>query len=141
MLAHRLRDGDPAGPGNALDARGDVDAVAEKVAALDDDVAEVDSDAEFDSPVLGHVSVAGRHGLLHGAGTLDRIHDARKFDEHAIAGEFDDATRMPADLRLDELGLVLLQALQGTNLIGPHQPAVADDIGSHDRGKPALHLR
>ena len=53
-----MRDGDAAGPGDAFEPRGDVDAVAEDVVVLDDDVAEIDADAEFDAPVLGDVVVA-----------------------------------------------------------------------------------
>ena len=40
---------DAADLGELLDARGDVDAVAEDVAILENDVAEIDADAEFDA--------------------------------------------------------------------------------------------
>ena len=45
----RLRDADAARLGDAFQPRGDVDAVAEDVVALDDDVADIDADAEFDA--------------------------------------------------------------------------------------------
>ena len=50
MFAHRLADGDAAGFGELLQSCRDVDAVAEDVVFFDDDVAEIDSDAELDLP-------------------------------------------------------------------------------------------
>ncbi len=47
------RDADPAGVGQGFEAGGDVDPVAENVAVLDNNVALVDPDAEFDSTFLG----------------------------------------------------------------------------------------
>ena len=47
-VAHRARHGDAAGLGQRLDAGGEIDAVAEDVLVLvvDDDLAEMDADAE-----------------------------------------------------------------------------------------------
>ena len=42
---------------------------------------------------------------------FDRVYDAWKFDEDPVAGQLDDAALTSGDLRLDEFGLVLLQAL------------------------------
>ena len=52
LLAHRGADADLAGLGQRLDPGGDVDAVAEDVALVDDDVAEIDADAKADALVL-----------------------------------------------------------------------------------------
>src|SRR6185312_16745559 len=61
-----VRETDPAGPGDAFQARGDVDAVAHEIAVvLLHDVAEMDADAEFDALVLRHARVALRHRVLH----------------------------------------------------------------------------
>ncbi len=46
LLADRCRDGDPAGLGQRLDSRRHVDAVAEHVVAIDDDVTEIEADAK-----------------------------------------------------------------------------------------------
>jgi len=45
LLAHRVADADLAGGGERLDPRRHVDAVAEHVALVDHDVAEIDADA------------------------------------------------------------------------------------------------
>ena len=49
VLLHPRRDADAAGLGERFEASGDVDAVAEDVAVLDDDVTLVDADAELDA--------------------------------------------------------------------------------------------
>src|SRR3954451_9357930 len=47
VLVNGAADADPAGIGDLLDARRDVDAVAENIVLVDDDVAEVDADPEL----------------------------------------------------------------------------------------------
>src|SRR5208283_2410167 len=42
---------DATGLGDAFEARGDVDAVAEDVIAVGEDVTDIDADAEFDPPL------------------------------------------------------------------------------------------
>src|ERR1700739_4598004 len=51
----------PAGIGQGLDAGGDVDAVAVEVVALDDHIAEIDANAQFDAVVRRGADVALRH--------------------------------------------------------------------------------
>ena len=87
LVAHRRRDADAARLGQRLEPRGDIDAVAEDVAVLDDHVAEIDADAELDAS-----APAARRRLrraircwistahVHGVG------DALELDQHAVAG-------------------------------------------------------
>ena len=51
LIEHRAGDADPTGVGERLDARGDVDAVAEHVAVAHLDVTEMQADADLDAPV------------------------------------------------------------------------------------------
>ena len=76
VFLHRAGDEDPARLGQCLEPRGDVDAVAEDVVALDDDVAEIDADAKFDAPVRGEPAVPLGHRLLHRDGAAHGIDDA-----------------------------------------------------------------
>jgi hypothetical protein len=46
---------------------------------------------------------------------------------------------MLRDFRVDQLGPMVLQRGQGSNLVDAHKTAIADDIGSHDRGQSAFH--
>ena len=43
------RDADATGFGQSFQAGGDIDAIAEDVAVLDDDIADVEADTEFDA--------------------------------------------------------------------------------------------
>ena len=51
LIEHRTGDADAAGVGERLDARGDVDAVAEDVAVAHLDVTEMQADAHLDAPL------------------------------------------------------------------------------------------
>src|SRR5581483_12180750 len=52
-----------------------------------------------------------------------------------------DAAVMLRDRRVDQLAAMRLERIQRPDLVGAHQPAVADHIGSENRGEPALHCR
>ena len=87
----------PPGCGDAFQPRGDVDAVAENVAVLDDDVADMDADAKLDALVGEHIRVALRHSALQLDGAADGIHGANELDQNAVACTFDDSSAMFGD--------------------------------------------
>ena len=60
-------------------------------------VAKIDADAEFDAAVLRHPGIAIAHPALNFRRAGDRVHDAWKFHQHAVAGQLDDASLMLAD--------------------------------------------
>jgi hypothetical protein len=64
---------------------------AEDVVAVDDDVPEIDADAVANTDVLGNFGFAFRHRSLHRGGALYGVHNARKFDQQAIASGVGDA--------------------------------------------------
>jgi len=71
--------------------RGNVDAVAVNIAfVVDDDVADINADAKFDTVIFGDDRVTLGHLLLNLDGALGCIDRARKFDEHGIARRVDD---------------------------------------------------
>ena len=88
--------------GQGFDPRGDVDAVAVDVVALDDHVAEIDADAQLDAVVRRDIRVPLGHRLLHLDRAAHRIDDAGKLHQHAVAGGLDDAAVVLGDLRIDE---------------------------------------
>ena len=140
LVAHDAADIDPAGVGQRLDARGDVDAVAVDVVAVDDDVADIDADAEFAAPILRHLGVALAHAALDIDGAAHCIDDAGEFDEETVPGRLYDAAAVLDDLGIEQHPPVLLELLEGALLVQPHQPAVADDIRRQDRRKLAFDL-
>src|SRR5918994_2115877 len=97
MIAHRAREANPAWLGQRLQSRGDIDAVAVDVVAVDDHVADIDPDAKFDAAVYWFGGIALSHRALHLDCTAHRIDDASEFDEEAVAGGLDSPTVMLGD--------------------------------------------
>ena len=129
-----LGEADRAGLGDAFETRGDIDAVAHQVAVrFLDDVAEMNADPEFDAPVRRQAGVALDHAVLHLDRAAHRVDDAAELDEAAVAGALDDAPMMRGDGRIDQIAAQRPQPRQGSLLVGPGEPAVADDIGDQDR--------
>jgi hypothetical protein len=81
VVVDRIGDEHPAGIGQGFDPGGDVDAVAVEVVALNDHVAEIDTDAQFDAVVGRDIRVAFRHRVLDFDRAAHRVDDARKLDE------------------------------------------------------------
>jgi hypothetical protein len=72
---------------------------------------------------------------------LDRaphsVDDARKLDQHAVAGGLDDAPVMLPDFRIDELAAMRLQAVEGAFLVRSHQPRITGHVRCEDRREAA----
>ena len=78
-IVDRIGDEHAARIGEGFDPCRDVDAVAIEVVALDDHIAEIDADAQFDAIVRSDTGVSLGHRLLHLDLAAHRIDDARKF--------------------------------------------------------------
>jgi hypothetical protein len=127
-------DANPSGLGDALQARGDVDAVAHQVAvALLDDVADMDADAEFDALVWRDLGVTLGHRPLDLNGKIHCIDGAAELDNGAVAGALDDPAVMHRDGRINEVASKRPQPSQNPVLVGASKPAIADDIRNQDR--------
>ena len=78
LIAHHATCADSARLGQRLEPRGDIDAVAKDVVAIDDDVADVDADTKID-PLLGRdTGIAFSHASLNVHGAPYRIDNAWK---------------------------------------------------------------
>jgi hypothetical protein len=139
VIADGARDQDAARLCKRLEPGRDVDAVAVDVLALDDDVAEIDADAQRDALFLGQPALALGDAPLHFDRALHRLDHAREFHERAVAHQLDDAAVQPGHERPDEVRLKGLQAGKRPGFVGGHEPRVADHIGSQDRRQPSGH--
>jgi hypothetical protein len=63
---------------------------------VDDDVAEIDADAELDAALFRDAAIAQRQLALQLDRAAHRIDDARELDQEAVAGGLDDAPRCSA---------------------------------------------
>src|SRR5271166_6015205 len=99
-----LGETDRAGLGDALQPRGDVDAVAHEVAvALFDDVAQVNADTEFDAPLWPHAGVALDEAGLQFDRAAHGVDDAPELGDRAVAGALEDPAAMGGDRWVDEI--------------------------------------
>ena len=116
--------------GDALQPRGDIDAVAHQVAvALLDHVAEMDADAKFDALVRRDLSIALDHRPLDFNGAVHRVDDTPELDDAAVASALDDAAMMHGDGRIDQVASQRPQPRQNPVLVGSGKPRIADDVG------------
>src|SRR6516162_3438573 len=138
LLVSRGTEANPARLGQRFEAGGNVDAVSEDVAILDDDVTDIDAHAKFDAPLCRCCGVAGGHLPLHLDRTAHRIDDAGELGKEAVAGSLDDATAMLGDFGVAEFTANCTQGREGALFVPTHQPRIARDIGSQYRRQPAL---
>jgi hypothetical protein len=78
-----------------------IDPLAENVAILDDNIADIDADAEFDPPIGWRVGILPNHCLLHVGRATKRIDDAGEFDQQPVTGGLDQPSAMRGDRRDD----------------------------------------
>jgi hypothetical protein len=129
MVPDGLGERDPAGRRQRLQAGGDVHALSVEVAAIHDDVAEIDTDAVADPLRLAPVQIGPRHGFLNRQRAAHRGHHAAEFNQRAVAHELDDAPAMLLDLRQDQRAPVGLKPFQRSGLILLHQSRITDHVG------------
>ena len=139
VLLHTARDADATRLGERLQPGRHVDAVPENVWLLDDDVADIDADSEFDALFGRHRDIALSHAALDFDGAAHGFDDAGKLGQQPVAGCLDDASAMLVDRRVDEDAQMLIQPRQRAFLVGAHKAAVTGDISREDRRQSPIH--
>jgi hypothetical protein len=86
-----------------------------------------------------HIGVAQGHGPLHIDGEVNGVYDAAKLHQGAVAHELDDAPVMLSGLGLDQFSAKCFERRERSCLVGSHEAAVTDNVGSEDGGQPALY--
>ncbi len=130
-----LGQADGAGRRDALQTRGDVDAVAHQVAvAFLDYVAQMDADAELDAAILRHAGIALDHAVLHLDGAAHGIDHTAELDQRPIPGALDHAPVVHGDGRIDQVAAQCPQPRQGAIFVRASEPAVPDHVGGQDGG-------
>jgi hypothetical protein len=131
--------GDAARLCHGLDARGDIDPVAEYGLGLlvDDDLAEVQADPKHQAPVLiEHVVEAG-HALLDVDRRRHRGHRGLEFGQDGIAHDIHYRPSTGFDRRAPDLVLDRFEVVHGAVLRAFHQAHEAGEICVQDGGEPA----
>jgi hypothetical protein len=139
IFLHPARNADPTRFREALQTRRHIHAVAVDVAAVDDDIADIDPNTELDPLVLRRVGIAPKHAALYLDGTAQRIDHARELSQHAVAGSLDDPSLVFLDLGIEQRMAVSLQLGKRALFVGARQPAIASNVGRQNCRKPTLH--
>ena len=119
--------------------RRNVDAIAQEVIALDNDVAEVDTHAEVHTAIIGQLAVALLEILLDFDGAAHSLDGASELGDDAVTGAPENPAMMVRDQPLDDLS-VRVQRADSRFLVGLHEPAVADHVRAEDRGKSPFNF-
>src|SRR5262249_60116858 len=82
LLANRAGEADAGASGKLLQARSDVDAIAQEIVSLRDDVADVDGDAKLHPLALWQVSNASLQPALDCDRGAHPLHGARGLRHH-----------------------------------------------------------
>jgi hypothetical protein len=132
---------DRTGASQRLQASGDIDSVTVDVALTDNNVTDVDADAQFDPAIFRSVGVALSHGALDFRTAPNCINHARKFDQSTVTRSFDDAAAMLSNLRIDKFVSMCLKRRESAFLVNTHQAAVSGNIGREDGSQPPFDTR
>jgi hypothetical protein len=134
MFVRRAGQDNPALLTEALKPRGDVHAVAHKIAvALLDHVAQVNADAKLDALFGRQAGVSLEHPRLHFDRAANCIDHAAKLDDRAVASALDDPPVAGGNGRVDQVAAQRPQPRERSLLVGAGEPAEAHDIGDQDR--------
>ena len=93
----------------------------------------MDAHAELHDPVRGKLVVSFRHQRLHRDRGFDGGDDARKLQQEAVAGIFDDPAAMIENHRVYRASMGLERGVRPC-LVGAHHARIAGDVGADDGG-------
>jgi hypothetical protein len=118
---HHAADADATRLRQGFEASGDVDPVAKDVVAIDDDVAEIDADTEFNAPFRRHTGIPLGDLPLHVDRTAHGVDDAGELNQKPVAGCFDDAAAMLDDPGIDQFAPDGFQCRKRAFLVCAHR--------------------
>src|SRR4029077_5481179 len=97
-----VRDADAAGLCNPFKPRRNVNAIAEDVIIVEDDVPDVNANAELDPDIRWHAHVFNGHAALYLHRATRCINGTGELNKHAVAGGLYDAASMQCDFGIDK---------------------------------------
>jgi hypothetical protein len=129
LITDNPTDADSARVRQRLEARCDIDAVAEDVVVVNDDVTDVNADTKGDAISGRDVCIALGHAALYVDRAPHRVDYTRELQQQAIAGGFDDPATIFGNLRVNQLPPMSFQCGQGGAVVAAHEQRIAHHIG------------
>ena len=130
-----------AGLAQRFEPGSDIDAVPQNVITVNNNIANVHSDAKDDLLGCRHRYVPRQHTLLDRYRAPDGVDDARKLKEEPIAGSLDHPPAACLDGGVEKLGTMSLERDHRSDLVGAHQTAVSDYIHGDDSSQSPFYDR
>jgi hypothetical protein len=139
LIVNSTRDRNASRHSDAFEPRCNIDAIAENIVVIDDDVSQMDADAELDPLGLGYLRVLVSHAALKFDRASRCIDGTGEFDQHTVASGLDDAAAMFGDCGVDKRFSESLQLRQRAFLVGTNQAAITGDIRRQDSRQSPLY--
>jgi hypothetical protein len=129
MIPYAARDAHAARLRQGFQTRGDIDTITEDGAILDQNITNVDADAQAHLALGRHGGIGLVQGLLDGYRTVHGIDDTGEFGQDAVAGGARNLASSSDDQIIND-GAVSGEGCEGRVLVLVHHATVACHIGS-----------
>jgi len=135
-----IRDADTARLCNPLETHCNIDPVTKDIVLVDNDITDVNADAELDPLVLRRVDILFGHAALNFVGTSYRVDHAGELSNSAVPGILDDTSVMLSDFGIEKRLSKSFQLRQRAFFIDPYQAARARDIRRQNSRQSPLYV-
>src|SRR5437016_4263535 len=135
-----VRNADTARLCDPFETHCNVDPITKDIVLFDNDITDVNADAEFDPLVLRHVDVLFGHAALNFVGTSYRVDHAGELGNSAVPGILDDTSVMLSDFGIEKRPSKRFQSRQRAFFVYPYQAARARDIRRQNSRQSPLYM-
>ena len=139
LIIGHAGDAQPTGLRKRLQSSGDVHPITEHVSDADHYVTYMHSHAEIDVMALRKGRVGFRQGILSFHGAADRINGATELRQHTVASRVGYTATMRRNLPVEDFP-ARRKSVQGSDLIGSHEAAIALNVSRENSSQSALHF-
>src|SRR5229473_1520430 len=123
-----------------LETHCNIDPVTKDIVLFDNDITDVNADAELDPLVLRHVDILFGHAALNFVGTSDGVDHAGELGNSAVPGILDNTSVMLSDFGIENRSSKRFQSRQRAFFVDPYQAARARDICRQNSRQSPLYM-
>ena len=135
-----IRNADTARLCNPFETHRNIDPITKDIVLFDNNITDVNADAEFDPLVLRHVDVLFGHAALNFVGTSHGVDHAGELGNSAVPGILDDTSVMLSDFGIENRSSKRFQSRQRAFFVYPYQAARARDIRRQNCCQSSLYV-
>jgi hypothetical protein len=135
-----VRNADTAGLSDPFETHRNIDPVTKDIVLFDNDITDVNADAELDPLVLRHVDILFGHAALNFVGTSDGVDHAGELGNSAVPGILDNTSVMLSDFGIEKRLSESFQLRQRAFFVDPYQATRAHDIRRQNSRQSPLYV-